>query len=78
MTVLLHILHTECYFAETALLVDSSEYHSTSCSVLEPLIYVTPCVDIIVDIVTGRPSCLEKVGCQFVGDDDLTGALHVL
>jgi len=28
--------------------------------------------------VTGRASGLKKIGCQFVGGDDLTGALHVL
>ena len=28
--------------------------------------------------VTGRSSRLYKVGCWFVGGDDLTGALHAL
>jgi len=38
-TILLHILHSECcYFAEAALLVDNSECFSTFCSVLEPTI----------------------------------------
>jgi len=38
----------------------------------QSLLYALQCFD-TVGLATGRPSGLSKVGCWFVGGDDLTG-----